>query len=508
MNLNYDILWTVFTLNASQGSSRLEITLASSQVCQEWRNIILGSSTLWGRLVLLTPSKKQEWLEEILKRSGCSPLWVEALLGDTIEQLTSVADNYWERIELLDISGTAIRLSYHEEDLLKVLSRPAPFLRSFSLINADHNMRRSISFQNHESLFALDAPLLRSLVTDVIVLPHQSALFSNLRELSWRLYGTIREMLNCLRNMPNIETLTLKRTIMEEIIDRNVLDDLPLISLPRLTQLSMMLSSLEAFVALFDRITSSSTGCVSNVNCYIWSQYEDLTSCLLQMGGPLAKIIANHIKIQKDSHFLDLWIWNHKFFFMLDSSSQIKFYWKDYGFDNAPPPESLSLFFQAFKTVNLSHITHLKVMHGLNFYTPRYFSFFLPLLSSTLSSITHLETNVVFFRLLYFQYMQDQDCAFVPFDHFDCAFPFPNLQNLQIKLSLHSGPAVRDRLGVQLDGHIFLHFLRTQKALGRGPSVLCVQALPLNGTHLDNMYYRQLLEEIDGLEVVWTIRKS
>lgn len=490
-------------LNASQGESRMETTLSSSHVCQHWRNIILSSHSLWGRLVISTPKRKRDCIEEIILRSGSSPLWVEAVLDDTIPEFTTILGRHWGRIERLEMNGAAIHLiqEHHISALWEVLHRPAPLLRSFSFINTDH--ARS-SIQNRGPLFAFDAPLLRTLVTNVIILPNSCPLFPHLRTLSWRLYGTLQEMFHCLKNLRFVECIVLRRTMMTEIVDRKILDDLPRISLPHLTSLNMSFSALEPFVALFDRITVAPTGCIGDIRMEIRSRGEALNNCLRELGHSLAKFVRNYVKHQSQRskpHSLKIRVRNDQFDFNLDSgASEIRTSWRNYqGRHRAPSSRYLKLFFAAYITPNLSHITHLNIQPSTTCLENRYFKHFLYFLSysSLSSSVTHLVTPIGFFRLLYQHNIQKHEGTLPSFDELYIEYLFPKLHTLHVKIPMLSTPLFFD-LGLTSDWHILLHFLRTRKAAARGPSVLRIK-----DSVKEMPYFCDLLGEIPSLEIIW-----
>jgi len=56
---------------------RVNSTKSASQVCPHWRNLILESSSIWARLVLIDKGKKKGWMEDVMRKTGSSLLWVE-----------------------------------------------------------------------------------------------------------------------------------------------------------------------------------------------------------------------------------------------------------------------------------------------------------------------------------------------------------------------------------------------------------------------------------------------
>ncbi|KAF8802064.1 hypothetical protein BYT27DRAFT_7113497, partial [Phlegmacium glaucopus] len=81
LRLNNDVLYYIFKLNADMFSyeDALSNTRKVSQVCQGWRNIILGSPSMWGRLLDFDSLRwsSDNWQNEVLRRSGSSStLWI------------------------------------------------------------------------------------------------------------------------------------------------------------------------------------------------------------------------------------------------------------------------------------------------------------------------------------------------------------------------------------------------------------------------------------------------
>ncbi len=80
-NLTDDILIYVFTLNADMFAQKyaLYTTHITSHVCRQWRDLLLGASYLWARLIdldLLCNDWHHVWRNEIIRRSEGAPLWI------------------------------------------------------------------------------------------------------------------------------------------------------------------------------------------------------------------------------------------------------------------------------------------------------------------------------------------------------------------------------------------------------------------------------------------------
>ncbi|KAF8900439.1 hypothetical protein CPB84DRAFT_1747440 [Gymnopilus junonius] len=92
-DLDEGILWKIFLMNADLDDSPahdhhaeppatgpplsrrpLTITLRTSQVCQSWRRLLLGSTSIWGRLIHLDDldKKSSAWKYEVLREGSCA----------------------------------------------------------------------------------------------------------------------------------------------------------------------------------------------------------------------------------------------------------------------------------------------------------------------------------------------------------------------------------------------------------------------------------------------------
>ncbi|PPQ76742.1 hypothetical protein CVT26_004464 [Gymnopilus dilepis] len=115
--LHQDILWLIFTFCAimhpqSDNQTPAVDTLRyASQVSSSWRNLLLSSPSLWGRVINLTRLEQSpEWLEEVMKRTGDSWLYVRAAPDGEMRDLRfeddfvrSFVTHHWKRIRWLDL---------------------------------------------------------------------------------------------------------------------------------------------------------------------------------------------------------------------------------------------------------------------------------------------------------------------------------------------------------------------------------------------------------------------
>ncbi|KDR70661.1 hypothetical protein GALMADRAFT_159800 [Galerina marginata CBS 339.88] len=275
--LHNDIVYEVFLWNASMfsescGPSSLTTTRHTSQVCRAWRVLVLNAPAIWGRLIDRGSlnQKADHWRDKVLQRSRNSPLWIHWTISDTrpFEDhgrsfFFSTLDTHWDRIQHLQIDFWATEM---ENSLLQPLLRPAPHLRSCSLISDDRgapvvlyspsdsyiapifsNHAPSLyHFTNHCVSFSLSAPWLSQL--RVLHLPHLFSVFS---------------ILYTLCSMPLLESLTIEALTTPDPAHTSV--PLPTANLPELAKFCLKMGELGP---LNDLLTHIRPADGYTVSCY------------------------------------------------------------------------------------------------------------------------------------------------------------------------------------------------------------------------------------------------
>ncbi|PPQ98175.1 hypothetical protein CVT26_003221 [Gymnopilus dilepis] len=235
--LNEDILWNIFLMNADMGEDQhlfpqsfpdystrfslraLTVTRRSSQVCHLWREIIVGTSSIWARLIdwpLLQKLKTDDWKKEIFRRSGEYPLsiksdeWIRD--GPNLKAFTALIDIYWDRIQSLEFGLYYIMTHNAVEDIYQVLSRPAHCLQSLRLYFDDDDGRFSCS--KVPTLFSNHAPALRHLIlhwANTAFTP-QASMFSKLLvlDISYAVDLQVLQVVETLANTPLLEYLAIR----------------------------------------------------------------------------------------------------------------------------------------------------------------------------------------------------------------------------------------------------------------------------------------------------------
>lgn len=207
--LNSDVLREIFALNTEINYERtfsnrqytscrirnlipLTVTRRTSQVCQAWRNILLGSPSIWASCIdLAALDQKYDWWRNlVLQRTGQAMLSVtgpypyelqleERHASDIWRFVVKLLQENWSRIRVLNISTAFFQPS--DSPILEVIGRPAKNLRVFM---AFHHFPPTLQ------LFSNDAPSLTCLSIGTIYESFRfhtaSVVFGNLRYLKIR----------------------------------------------------------------------------------------------------------------------------------------------------------------------------------------------------------------------------------------------------------------------------------------------------------------------------------
>ena len=219
---NNDVLWLISKINASDNAfskqHRLTTTRIMSQVCQRWREVVLGSPLIWGRLILLDENQSTEWTEEVLKRAGSSSqLWIELKTnrntspkehGRLLSCLFGILQN-WERIEVLHIltHNNVAQENSPYRNIWEHMTKPAPILRSFRISHQDFSFRHPLALPN--TLFESHAPLLRRLSCFGICIAPDAQLVPQLETLNFS-PNSLDDIANVLMSAPHLQLLGIK----------------------------------------------------------------------------------------------------------------------------------------------------------------------------------------------------------------------------------------------------------------------------------------------------------
>ena len=113
--LHRDLLWRIFALNADIETrpggvyytdelfrlSPLTTARHTSQVCASWRQLIIGSPSLWGNMIDLNSLRQRSdtWRNEVLLRTGTCELSISGNISDGTQGVTEffalVLKHHW-----------------------------------------------------------------------------------------------------------------------------------------------------------------------------------------------------------------------------------------------------------------------------------------------------------------------------------------------------------------------------------------------------------------------------
>ncbi|KAF8965057.1 hypothetical protein BDZ97DRAFT_811493 [Flammula alnicola] len=242
--------------------SALTTTRRTSQVCRYWREVILGSPSLWGRAIDLDhlKQKKPRWRNEVLRRTGDASLFVKGSSVETASQadfLLSLLDMHWSRIREFYVTFRFEAKSILDDERWGVIQTPAQDLQSFTLVFWRYTPR--VLSSTNKAIFSDNAPSLRKFHCPAVALNLQAPWLSQLRRMELENPPfTVQELLVKLGEMPLLEYVRLNKGIRATLGDSS-LSELPCITLPRLENI-VILNTFENGISLLDHI-SPATGC-------------------------------------------------------------------------------------------------------------------------------------------------------------------------------------------------------------------------------------------------------
>ncbi len=164
--INNDVLLCIFSFNGDMFSDEkaLDTTRISSQVCRQWRDVMLESSSLWAKLIdidFIYELRTDDWRSELIRRSGTAPLWILARINEPLRRygmrFVELVTGNWHRIQKLVI------FRYSDVVLPRsVMYLPAPELEHCEVpCRAIHRVCEKD--KQTEPLFANHVPKLRTL---------------------------------------------------------------------------------------------------------------------------------------------------------------------------------------------------------------------------------------------------------------------------------------------------------------------------------------------------------
>ncbi|KAF8908621.1 hypothetical protein CPB84DRAFT_1767091 [Gymnopilus junonius] len=242
LQLDSDLLWSIFTLNADifWEHNALTNTRLASQVCRSWRNLLLTTPSIWGKLMDLDALSEagDDWAHEVLRRSGDALLWIKIDLSLAVplkEFFLDILEKHWRRIQhlIVDVSSNDILAT---PDRWSAFYLPAPHLETFKVHifpvkKVLPGPQAELSIAWSKPLFANDAPMLRVFHATQYKLDLPD-LMNRLSSLRIGCPFTVQEALFALQKAPNLVYLSVDTLEggMSDITQR-----LPRVHLPKLS---------------------------------------------------------------------------------------------------------------------------------------------------------------------------------------------------------------------------------------------------------------------------------
>ncbi len=251
-NLKDDILIYIFTLNADMFAQKyaLYTTHITSHVCRQWRDLLLGASYLWARLIdldLLCNDWHHVWRNEIIRRSEGAPLWIRfeserisyrkdhgAISAPTeyiSEFFCRIVKENWHRIQ---------RLVVYREDwnsvIYSMLCYPAPYLQNLTVPLKNKIVKTEDSGEDSSirPIFSDYAPFLRRLSLKGYNVHYQAPWLKQLHILELVGEYDVRDILAVLSATPSLREVRL-----ELRSQRDMTSPIPEVSLPSLERMEL-----------------------------------------------------------------------------------------------------------------------------------------------------------------------------------------------------------------------------------------------------------------------------
>ncbi|KDR71570.1 hypothetical protein GALMADRAFT_159398 [Galerina marginata CBS 339.88] len=260
--LNQDLLWRILNINAdmdleSEGRIPALTTLRrASQVSSFWRELVLSSPSLWGKVINLDHLNQEtaDWRGEVLRRAGESPLHLKGTTGITKKSakfFASVLVDHWERIQILNLDPRG-EINYIGAQLLVTLfSRPAPFLQSVTVPSLYFNKHLVVDDKYH--LFSNKAPSLRHFKPFSAEIPAhlEAPWIPQLRSFYLMHPVTSRQLLEAFATMPLLEKFTGKCYLTAD----PEANSLPAVTLCHLNQIIVDPGDSKEWINILSKIT-------------------------------------------------------------------------------------------------------------------------------------------------------------------------------------------------------------------------------------------------------------
>ncbi|KDR71294.1 hypothetical protein GALMADRAFT_797919 [Galerina marginata CBS 339.88] len=269
--LDDDVLLRIFKNNADMDQKLkfkephgLDVTRHTSQVCPQWRQLIVGSPSTWAGMIDLHffgSQKSDDWRDEVMKRTRQAPLSVKGHADPKNSKSVKLffrhlLTDHWSRIREFEVW---IFPDEFDSQLANIFwETPAPRLERFSFLYFSH-AGIGPSFQHvgrGRTLFADQAPSLRSFNCRMLGFGHRAAWVSHLQKITLSSALSVADVLDVLSHAPRLQELIITREVEAPETPSTCTNNQ--IRLPNLQRIQIS-DSLRNSITFLERIVPSST---------------------------------------------------------------------------------------------------------------------------------------------------------------------------------------------------------------------------------------------------------
>jgi len=312
--------------------NRLDTVRYSSQVCAEWRRVLMQWPSVWGRMVDLDAFRQRnsnKWAKEVMSRTGNAMLWVRGhfiwVSDATRDFLFSIISSNWRRIQKFDVYDSPRHFDPSlQEAWVNLFSQPAPSLVAFNFNFSPFYVLSDDTIWSLPSLmFNNDAPVITefSVRGPKHIFPLRLASlswFTHLRVVSLHQPLSVSELYETLRYMPLVEYT---RAYGPSISSVDTAKDIPHLERPRLASLQLQQWDANEIILLLQCITGPLGRCglfiphikgLTNTEVRLWPIVHKYMQSYLDfnMATTFSIVAKNDILYLKDHLSIPLYKYN------------------------------------------------------------------------------------------------------------------------------------------------------------------------------------------------------
>ncbi|KAF9554159.1 hypothetical protein CPC08DRAFT_713139, partial [Agrocybe pediades] len=272
-----EIYWNIFMINTerdnetltligSNSDHRLDTARRCSQVCQLWRNLLLDSSSVWGRLLHIPNLEctTDTWREVVACRIGEASLWITGKVTDSTRPfIFAILQEKWQNVQQLEVTDNSL---YYKDVLAtwSFLEREAPKLEVFQLwtnMPYEHFRKNPEPILPFSPLFSNTAPRLKIFTLwEPFHFSLPTPWMANLHSVTFTRPQNGPLILSALKSMPSLRELYVSGSRLEPMF-RGEENDLDKPYLPLLESLIMVnFDNPMDMILLLESITLSPAG--------------------------------------------------------------------------------------------------------------------------------------------------------------------------------------------------------------------------------------------------------